>query len=70
MLPSCSEPSKAKVLLGDKGYDADWFRDIPTRRGTEACIPSRVKRRVPIPHDRALYRRRYKIEIMFGRIKD
>jgi transposase len=25
---------------------------------------------VPIPHDTALYRRRHKIENMFGRLKD
>ena len=39
-------------------------------RGITACIPSKIKRKVPIPHDAALYRRRHKIEIMFGRLKD
>jgi len=60
----------AKVLLGDKGYDADWFRDALAKRGTEACIPSKSNRKEPIPHDKALYRERHKIENTFGRIKD
>ena len=60
----------AKVLLADKGYDADWFRDALTIRGIEPCIPSRAKRKTPVPHDAVLYRQRHKIEIMFGRLKD
>ena len=43
----------AKVLLGDKGYDADWFRDALAKRGIEACIPSKSNRKEPIPHDQA-----------------
>ena len=35
-----------------------------------ACIPSKVNRRVAIPHDAVLYRQRHKIEIMFRRLKD
>ncbi len=61
---------RAKVLLGDRGYDADWLRQALAARKIAACIPSKVNRRIPIPHDAALYRRRHKIEIMFGRIKD
>jgi transposase len=61
---------KAKELLGDKGYDADWFRDALAKRAITPCIPSRSNRRVPIPHDRMLYRQRYKIENMFGKLKD
>ena len=56
--------------LGDRGYDADWFRDAFADRKIAACIPSRVNRRVPIPHDTVLYRQRHEIEIMFGRLKD
>ena len=58
---------RAKTLLGDKGYDADWFRDALAERKIAACIPSKVNRKVQIPHDTALYRRRHKIENMFGR---
>tara|TARA_R110002126_G_C10479097_1_gene501730 strand:+ start:3927 stop:4316 length:390 start_codon:yes stop_codon:yes gene_type:complete len=60
----------AKALLGDKGYDADWFRQALAERGIEPCIPSKTNRKVPIPHDRNLYRQRHKIENMFGKLKD
>ncbi len=59
----------AKTLLGDRGYDADWFRKALAQRIT-ACIPSKKNRKVPIPHDPVLYRQRHKIENMFGRLKD
>ena len=61
---------KAKTLLGDKGYDADWFRKALADRKIEACIPSKSNRKIQIPHDTVLYRQRHKIEIMFGRLKD
>ena len=61
---------KAKELLGDKGYDADWFRDALPDRNIAACIPSKSNRKVQIPHDAVLYRQRHKIENMFGRLKD
>jgi transposase len=61
---------QAKALLGDRGYDADWLRQALTARGIAACIPSKVNRKILIPHDATFYRRRHKIEIMFGRLKD
>ena len=61
---------RAKELLGDRGYDADWFRKALAERGTTACIPSKSNRKVQIEHDRVLYRERHKIENMFGRFKD
>ena len=38
---------KAKALLADRGYDADWFRAALTERGITPCIPSKVNRKVP-----------------------
>jgi len=61
---------KAKSLLGDRGYDADWFRQALADRGITPCIPSKANRKVPIDYDRGLYRQRHKIENMFGRLKD
>src|SRR5450759_3370000 len=55
-------PPKAEELLGDKGYDANWFRQALAERGITACIPSKSNRRKPIEHDRTLYRQRHKIE--------
>ena len=59
-----------KAMLGDRGYDANWFRQALTARGISPCIPSKANRKVQIPHDRTLYRQRHKIENMFGRLKD
>jgi len=66
MLPAMP---KAKELLTDKGYDADWFRDALAKRAAAACIPSKSNRKVTIPHDALLYKQRHKIENMFGRLK-
>ncbi|MGA8586100.1 MAG: IS5 family transposase [Roseiarcus sp.] len=67
MLPAMP---KAKLLLADKGYDADWFRAALAKRRIEACIPSKSNRKIAIPHDAVLYKQRHKIENMFGRLKD
>jgi transposase len=61
---------RAKAMLGDRGYDADWFRAALAERGITACIPSKTNRKVPIPHDTVLYRQRHRIENMFGKLKD
>jgi transposase len=60
---------KAKALLGDKGYDADWFRQALTTGEIAPCIPPKANRKVQIDYDTALYKRRHKIENMFGRLK-
>jgi transposase len=60
----------ARVLLADKGYDADWLRDGIADRQTGACIPSKSNRKIQRPHDRVLYRKRHRIENMFGKLKD
>jgi len=61
---------KAQWLLGDRGYDADWFRDALRAKGIKPCIPGRKSRLEPIKYDKRRYRRRSRIEIMFGRLKD
>lgn len=67
LLPSIPQ---AAVLLGDRGYDADWFRNALIEMGISPCIPSRIGRKAPIPHDTDLYRLRHRIENMFARLKD
>jgi transposase len=61
---------KAKVLLGDKGYDSDWFREALIAKGITPCIPPKSNRKVQHQYDKSLYRQRHKIENAFGRIKD
>ncbi|KUP94683.1 transposase DDE domain protein [Tritonibacter horizontis] len=57
-------------LLGDRGYDAGWFRDASKDKGIRACIPGRKPRKKPVKYDKRRYQRRNRIEIMFGRLKD
>ena len=61
---------KADWLLADRGYDADWFRNGLKDMNIEPCIPSRKNRKQNIPHDKARYKLRHKIENMFGKLKD
>ena len=61
---------RAKSMLADRGYDADWFRQALADRGIAPCIPSKTNRKVAIPHDQTLYRQRHRIENMFGKLKD
>jgi transposase len=59
---------KAKQLLADKGYAADWFRAALAKRRIAACIASKINRKTAIPHDAVLYNQRHKIENMLGRL--
>lgn len=61
---------RADWLLADRGYDADWFRDALEDKGIRPCIPGRKSRSQPLAYDKRRYRRRNRIEIMFGRLKD
>jgi len=61
---------KAQAMLGDRGYDADWFRHALIARGIQPCIPPRANRKARIDYDKTLYRQRHRIENMFGRLKD
>ena len=64
------ELPKAKWLLADRGYDADWYRDALQAKGITPCIPGRKSRNKTIKYDNRRYKRRNRIEIMFGRLKD
>jgi transposase len=61
---------KAKELLADRGYDADWLRTALREKGITPCIPPKKNRKTQIEYDRELYKQRHKIENMFGRLKD
>ena len=65
-----AELPKAKRILGDKGYDADWLREELKGRGLRVCIPSRRRRRRPASHNKRLYKKRHRIENAFARLKD
>ncbi len=46
------------------------FRDALKDKGIKPCIPGRKSRGKPVKHDKRRYKRRNRIEIMFGRLKD
>ena len=64
------ELPEADWLIADRGYDADWFRDALKDKEIKPCIPGRKKRKSPVKYDKRRYKRRNRIEIMFGRLKD
>ena len=59
-----------KELLGDKGYDSDWFRAALTARGITPCIPPKSNRKVQHRYDKAVYKKRQLVEYLFAKIKD
>ncbi|CUH44491.1 Transposase [Ruegeria atlantica] len=61
---------RADWLLGDRGYDADWFREALKDKGIRPCISGRKQRKKAVKYDKRRYKRRNRIEIMFGRLKD
>jgi transposase len=60
----------ADWLLADRGYDAAWYREALQDKGITPCIPGRKSRGTPVKYDKRRYKRRNRIEIMFGRLKD
>ena len=60
----------AEWLIADRGYDADWFRQALKEKGIRPCIPGQKSRGRAVRYDKRRYKRRNRIEIMFGRLKD
>ena len=46
---------KVQWLLGDRGYDADWFRKALQAKGITPCIPGRKSRTEPVRYDKRRY---------------
>ena len=61
---------KTKVLLADRGYDADWFRNALKAKRIAPCIPPRKNRKRRVHYNKKLYKKRHKVENMFAKIKD
>ena len=47
----------ADWLLGDRGYDADWFREAPVDMGITPCIPGRKSRDETVEYDKRHYKK-------------
>lgn len=61
---------KARRLLGDRGDDADWFREALQARSIMPFIPGRKSRTELIANDQRRHKSRNRNEIIFGRPKD
>ena len=61
---------QGRVILADKAYDSDSFREFLELIGLDACIPSKSNRKSPIPYKKSQYKKRHKVENFFQRIKE
>jgi len=57
------------MLLADRGYDADWIRELAMKKGAWANIPPKSNRNDPVCFSPYLYRTRNRVERFFNRIK-
>src|ERR1700687_863463 len=57
------------MLLADRGYDADWIRELARQQGAWANIRPKRNRKDPICFSPYLYRARHLIERFFNKIK-
>ncbi|WP_429771130.1 transposase [Aurantiacibacter flavus] len=56
-------------MLANRGYDAEWFRDALEQKALRLAF--RASNPVLfVKYDKRRYKRRNRIEIMFGRLKD
>ena len=61
---------RAAMLVADKGYDSDAFRQGLRQCGIQPCIPPRSNRKHPQTYSKASYRKRHVVENFFERIKN
>jgi transposase len=64
-----SRLKSGSMLLADRGYAADWIRELAMKKGAWANIPPRSNRGDPICFSPYLYRARNRVERFFNRIK-
>lgn len=55
--------------LADRGYDADWIRELAMEKGAWASIPPKSNRSEPTCFSPYLYRARDRVERFFNKIK-
>jgi transposase len=58
-----------EAVLADKAYDNNDLRLAIAEMKAEAVIPSTRSRKVPIPHDKLVYKDRNRIERCFNKLK-
>jgi len=63
------EGFEPEAVIADKGYDADHLRKAVLENQAAPVIPSKSNRRIPIAHDKALYKERNLVERFFNKLK-
>jgi transposase len=66
---SLSRLKSGSMPLADRGYDADWIRELTMKKGAWANIPQKSNRHDLICFSPYLYRARNRLERFFNRIK-
>jgi len=61
--------ARGKALIGDTGYDSNRFRQAVRDRKMRVVIGSKPERPRKLPIPRALYAKRYLVEIFFHHLK-
>lgn len=61
--------ARGRALIADTGYDSTRFRREIRARDLKVVIHSRPERKKSLPLDRALYRKRYLVEVFFHNLK-
>ena len=64
-----SRLKSGSMLLADRGYDADWIRDLVRQRGAWANIPPKRNRTEAMCFSPYLYKARNLVERFFNKIK-
>ena len=64
-----SRLKSGSTLLADRGYDADWIRDLVRQHGAWANIPPKRNRTEELCFSPYLYRTRNLVERFFNKIK-
>lgn len=64
-----ADAPEPKVLLADRGYDADRIRTDLEARGATPVIPGRKNRKVPVPVDDFVYSLRNQVERAINKLK-
>ena len=63
------EHARGNALIADTGYDSNRFRQEVRDRKMRPVIGSKPERRRKLPKSRALYERRYLVEVFFHSLK-
>ena len=57
------------VVVADRAYDGNSTRVRIAATGAAACVPPTKARKEPNPYDEGIYRKRNRVERLFGRLK-